>query len=121
MATRMKILGAQCIVVDGRVRDLITVGELGIPVWARGTSVIGAGAETKFHAKGVKLKIGEVEVEQGDVVMVDPAENGIVVVPRGRLDEVLVLLPRLVEADERALADVESGGSVGDAFARYRS
>ncbi|KAF2706380.1 hypothetical protein K504DRAFT_484052 [Pleomassaria siparia CBS 279.74] len=115
-AARMKVLGAQSVIVDGRVRDLASLGELGLPVWARGTSVVGAGAETKFHAKGVQLKIGDVLVEQGDVVMVDPAENGVVVVPRARLDDVLGLLPGLVSADEMVLRDVERGGSVKDAF-----
>jgi len=121
MAARMKYLGAQSIIVDGRVRDLAALGELSVPVWSRGTSVIGAGAESKFWAKQVKIKIGEVEIEPGDVVMVDPSENGVVVVPRRRLDEVLGLLPGLVQADEKVIADVEGGGSVKEAFAKYRT
>jgi regulator of RNase E activity RraA len=121
MAARMMYLGAQSIIVDGRVRDLAALGELGIPVWSKGTSVIGAGAEAKFYAKQVKIKIGEVEIEPGDVVMVDPAEKGVVVVPRGRLDEVLEILPGAVEADGRVVADVERGGSVKEAFAKHRS
>ena len=32
MAARMKILGARGIVADGRVRDLETLGSLGLPV-----------------------------------------------------------------------------------------
>lgn len=57
---------------------------------------------------------------QGDVVVLDPAENGAVCVPAGRLAEVLALLPRLVAADARVLADVEAGVEVGEAFRRHR-
>ena len=32
MAARMKVLGARGIVADGRVRDLETLGSLGLPV-----------------------------------------------------------------------------------------
>ena len=32
MAVRMKVLGARGIVADGRVRDLETLGSLGLPV-----------------------------------------------------------------------------------------
>ncbi|KAF2642491.1 RraA-like protein [Massarina eburnea CBS 473.64] len=120
MAARMKHLGAQGIVVDGRVRDLVALAATALPVWSKGTSIIGAGAETKFHAKDVPLEIGETVVEPGDIVMIDPAENGVVVIPKNRLDEVLELLPKLVGADEKVIRDVEQGVSVKEAFARHR-
>ena len=120
MAARMKYLGAQGIVVDGRVRDLATLRELGFPVWSRGTSIIGAGAQTKFHARDVPVKIGRVTVEPGDIIMVDGEENGVVAVPKGRVDEVLDLLPKLVGADEKVIRDVEDGVSVKEAFKRHR-
>ncbi|KAF2003714.1 RraA-like protein, partial [Amniculicola lignicola CBS 123094] len=123
MAARMKHLGAKAVVVDGRVRDLATLAQLSdaVPVWSKGTSIIGAGAESKFHAIGVPVQIGEVVVEEGDIVMVDLVERGVVVVPRGRVEEVLGLLPGLVGADERVMGDVEAGVSVREAFARHRS
>ncbi|KAF2193850.1 RraA-like protein [Zopfia rhizophila CBS 207.26] len=110
MAARMKYLGAQGVVVDGRVRDLVGLGELGVPIWSRGTSIIGAGAESKFHARNVPVTIGDVVVEPGDIIMADPNENGVVAVPKGRVDELLELLPKLVGADEKVLKDVEEGG-----------
>ncbi|KAF2020759.1 DlpA domain-containing protein [Aaosphaeria arxii CBS 175.79] len=120
MAARMKYLQARGIVVDGRVRDLGTLRELGLPVWSRGTSIIGAGAETKFHAKEVPVKIGNVTVEPGDIIMVDYEENGAVVVPSGKVDDVLQLLPKLVGADEKVIKDVERGVSVKEAFSKHR-
>ncbi|KAF2853321.1 RraA-like protein [Plenodomus tracheiphilus IPT5] len=120
MAARMKYLGAEGLVVDGRVRDLVALKATQMPIWSKGTSVIGAGAETKFHARNVPVSIGETLVEAGDIVMIDPEENGVVAVPLGKVEELLELLPNLVGADEKVIADVEQGVSVAEAFRRHR-
>ncbi|KAI4647180.1 uncharacterized protein J4E79_010331 [Alternaria viburni] len=121
MAARMQHLGAEGIVVDGRVRDITALNQTQLPIWSKATSVIGAGAETKFHAHNVPVRIGETVVEAGDIIMIDPFENGVVAVPRGKVDELLDLLPKLIEADERVIADVGSGVSVEEAFKRHRN
>jgi regulator of RNase E activity RraA len=121
MAARMKHLGAQGVVVDGRVRDLVALAETGLPIWSRGTSIVGAGAETQFYAKNVCVQIGEATVEPGDIIMIDPLENGVVAIPQGKLDEVLELLPELVGADEKVMKDVNEGISVKEAFKRHRT
>lgn len=120
MAARMRHLGACGLVVDGRVRDLVALNETQLPIWSKGTSIIGAGAETKLHALNVPVQIGESTVEAGDIVMIDPFENGVVAVPQDRIDELLELLPKLVGADEKVIADVEAGASVQEAFKRHR-
>ncbi|KAF2657943.1 hypothetical protein K491DRAFT_703191 [Lophiostoma macrostomum CBS 122681] len=114
MAARMRHLGVRGVIVDGRVRDLDTLRGIAhdVPIWAKGTSVVGAGAQTRFHAKDVEVCIGEVRVRAGDVVMIDGEERGAVVVPRERVEEVLGLVGGLVGADERVMRDVEGGGSV---------
>jgi regulator of RNase E activity RraA len=120
MAARAKYLGAQGLVVDGRVRDITALNETQVPIWSRGTSIVGAGAETKFHARNVPVKIGHTTVEAGDIVMIDPFENGVVAVPQGKVDELLELLPKLVAADEKVVEDVEKGVSVQEAFEKHR-
>ena len=52
--------------------------------------------------------------------MVDREERGVVVVPQGKVDEVLKLLPGLVAADQKVEEEVSKGESVKDAFARHR-
>jgi regulator of RNase E activity RraA len=58
MAARMKAMGVKGVVVDGRVRDLSTLRELSVPIWSRGTSIVGAGAEAKAWAVGGEVEIG---------------------------------------------------------------
>ncbi|KAB2575435.1 Ribonuclease E inhibitor RraA/Dimethylmenaquinone methyltransferase [Lasiodiplodia theobromae] len=117
---RMEQLGAKGILVSGRVRDLDTLNGLKIPVWSKGTSSVGAGAQTKAYAVGYPVEIGEVTVVSGDVVMLDPAENSAVVIPKDKVDAVLELIPKLVDADEKCMADVLAGGTVKEAFAKHR-
>ncbi|KAJ9635220.1 hypothetical protein H2199_008706 [Coniosporium tulheliwenetii] len=103
MATRMAKLGAKALVVDGRVRDMSCLwgvaqeGDVRVPV-----TVLG------------------VKVHPGDLVMIDQDEKAVVAIPRDRVAEVLEMLPGLVKADEKVLADVEAGGSVKEAFKKHR-
>jgi regulator of RNase E activity RraA len=120
MAARMKHLGAQGVVVDGRVRDIVALNETQLPIWSKGTSIIGAGAETKFYARNIPIKVGETVVKSGDIIMIDPFENGVVAVPQAKVEELLELLPKLVGADEKVIADVEAGVSVQEAFKKHR-
>ncbi|KAL5377717.1 hypothetical protein DPSP01_009641 [Paraphaeosphaeria sporulosa] len=121
MAERMKVLGAQGVVVDGRVRDLVALAETGLPIWSKGSSIIGAGAETRLHAYEVPVRVGETVIEPGDIVMIDPFENGVVAVPQGKVDEVLQLLPKLVGADDKVISDVKNGRRVDEAFEEHRN
>ena len=57
---------------------------------------------------------------QGDIIFCDPLE-GIVVLPANLLDDVLALMPTLVQADERVKEDVLNGSTVFDAFKKHRS
>ena len=59
----MKMLRARGLVVDGNVRDLEAMAGLGIPVWSRGTSVIGAGAQSKAWSVNVKVHVDHTVVE----------------------------------------------------------
>lgn len=105
-------------------------------VWARAKSTVATGGEAKVKARNVPVSIQGVTVspvraricslcklstdgEQGDIVFCDPLE-GVVVIPRDLLDEVLSLVPRLVQADDRVKTEVEKGMSVFDAFKNFR-
>jgi regulator of RNase E activity RraA len=63
MAVRMKSLGIQGVVVNGRIRDLSEIHAANLPVWAKGTSTVGTGAEAKAGLRNVKIDVGGVDVE----------------------------------------------------------
>ncbi|KAJ5665848.1 uncharacterized protein N7477_008296 [Penicillium maclennaniae] len=119
MATRMKVLGIKAAIVGGRVRDLRELQATGLPIWARGTSTVGTGAEAKAGVRNVPISIGGVTVDAGDIVFCDPME-GVVVIPRNLLGPVLELMPKLIRMDDQAKEAVAQGMTVTDAFKKFR-
>ncbi|KAL4930766.1 RraA family protein [Aspergillus undulatus] len=119
MALRMARLNVKGVIVNGRIRDLAEIQGASLPVWAKSTSTVGTGAEAKAGLRNVRVDVGGVSVEPGDIVFADPLE-GVVVIPRHLLDSVLEVMPRLVEMDESVKTAVESGMSVKEAFGKFR-
>jgi len=100
LATQAQAHGAAAILVDGAVRDVEELVELGLPVWARYVRVRGAGKDVVGAIDG-PVTVGGQVIESRDVVVLDA--DGAVVVPRGRVAEVLAaaLLREQREADKR--------------------
>lgn len=101
LATQAKVHGAAAVLVDGSVRDVEELAELGLPVWARWVRVRGA---TKDAVGGidVPVTVGGAEIVPGDIVVLDA--DGAVVVARDRVDAVLAasLEREGLEAEKRA-------------------
>jgi 4-hydroxy-4-methyl-2-oxoglutarate aldolase len=73
-------------VLDGLVRDIGEVRELGFPVYGRGV-IPKPGGKSATAPLNQPVTCGGVTVHAGDVVVAD--EDGVVVVPAARADEVL--------------------------------
>lgn len=78
--------GIAAFVVDGLIRDLGEVREAGFPVFARGVVPI-PGTKNRLGTLGEPARVGGVLVHPGDIVVAD--EEGVVVTPAGRQDEIL--------------------------------
>jgi 4-hydroxy-4-methyl-2-oxoglutarate aldolase len=86
LATQAKAHGAAAILVDGSVRDVDELVELGLPVWARWVRVAGAGKDL-VGAIGEPVRVGGATIRQGDIVVLDA--DGAAVVERERAEDVL--------------------------------
>jgi regulator of RNase E activity RraA len=78
--------GIAAFVADGVVRDLAEVRAMRFPVFARGVIPI-PGTKAAVEPLNVPVRCGGVLVGPGDVVVAD--EEGVVVVPSGRQEQVL--------------------------------
>lgn len=56
---------------------------------------------------------------QGDIIFCDPLE-GVVAIPAELLEDVLILMPKLVDADDKVKEAIQTGMSVAEAFKKYR-
>jgi RraA family protein len=106
VATKAKHRGVAGFVVDGLVRDLPGIKEVGLPVYARGTTPIGplhrGPGEINFP-----ISCGGAIINPGDVIVADPA--GIVAVPRDVVAEVLRRLREHAANQAAYLASVREG------------
>jgi 4-hydroxy-4-methyl-2-oxoglutarate aldolase len=98
-ARRLGIAGC---VVDGAVRDVDSVLEVGVPVWARGLTPVSGKHRLRALELNGPVTVAGLAVEPGDLVLADA--TGVCVVPRERAAEVLEQARRL-EAAER---DIEA-------------
>jgi 4-hydroxy-4-methyl-2-oxoglutarate aldolase len=73
-------------VLDGVIRDLAEIREMGFPVFARGVIPV-PGGKSAVAPLNQQVRCGGVAVNAGDIVVAD--EEGVVVVPRARQQEVL--------------------------------
>ncbi|MFE7353843.1 RraA family protein [Streptomyces sp. NPDC057543] len=78
--------GIAAFVTDGVIRDLAEVREMGFPVFARGVIPI-PGTKKDVGPLNAPVRCGGVTVAPGDIVVAD--EEGVVVTPRDRREDVL--------------------------------
>jgi 4-hydroxy-4-methyl-2-oxoglutarate aldolase len=102
--------GLSGVVVDGAVRDVDACEEFGFPVHARGTVPITARGRIVQEAWNVPIRLGNVAVRPGDVIVADV--NGVVVVPLARLDEVLAVAEAILDKETRMLDALRAGRSM---------
>jgi len=94
--------GVAALVVDGVIRDVVESREKRFPVFARGVSPIPA-KRVGEGGMNVQIRCGGVVVNPGDVIVGD--EEGIVVVPRARAEDVLAKAQARVAADAKLSLD----------------
>ena len=118
MSTRARAIGLEGVVLDGRARDIEEHREMGFFVFARGVSVHGSGGYTRVASVGAPVSCGGMTVCEGDIILGDL--NGVVVIPQGRIEEVLAKTEEMAALDEKMTSALEGGASIADTFAKYR-
>ncbi|KAF4124317.1 Demethylmenaquinone methyltransferase [Geosmithia morbida] len=119
MSTRAKYLGAAGVVVDGRVRDVGEHQEMGFPVFARGTSILGSNTFTRASEINVAVQFrDDLWINPGDVLVGD--RDGVVVVPPGLAEQVIELCGARAEIDEQTFEALRKGESMKSTLARLR-
>ena len=118
MSARARAMKLGGVALDGRARDIEEHRRMGFPVFARGVSVHGSGGYTVPGSVGEPINCGGAAVRQGDFILGDV--NGVVVIPRERLGEVIEKMDELAEIEEKITSELEKGASIGETFAKYR-
>lgn len=98
--------GIDGIVLDGVVRDVAELRELGLPVFAIGAVPAAAAKEGPGETNG-PVSCGGVKVYPGDLIVGD--DDGVVVVPRDMIGPVLAAAKAKITTEEKRIREIENG------------
>jgi regulator of RNase E activity RraA len=104
--------GCVGVIVDGAVANVAEIREHGLPTFARGVAALGGRRLAEGGGVNVPVQCGGVAVHPGDLVLAD--DDGVVVVPPPRLDDVLAMVGPLSQRMPLARAWIEHGGPLAE-------
>jgi len=123
MSNASRARGATGVVIDGGIRDGKLVRQIGgFAVFARYTSPIESLRRSRIHDIKVPVSMtgslsSQVRVDPGDWIFGD--EDGVLVIPRDALDEVLAKSEEAKDIEDRVRAEVQAGIPVIDVYNKY--
>jgi regulator of RNase E activity RraA len=100
------LAGITGIVMDGCVRDLAVSRSRGYPIFSKGASVQGYGDVLSLDESNIDIQCGGRSVSPGDIVVGD--DDGVVILPGARLDEILYEAQEIVQLDKKLAAGIEA-------------
>lgn len=102
-------MGIKGIVIDGAIRDIDDIRNLGFPAFAR-SAVPCAGEPKGYGGIGMEVTVGGQTVHTGDWIVGD--ENGIVVIPRESAVEVANRALDVHERENRTREEIKRGSTL---------
>jgi 4-hydroxy-4-methyl-2-oxoglutarate aldolase len=122
IALGMRESGSVGALVDGGIRDVRWIGEMGFPVYARYRTPVQSigrwrvtGCQENVYMRGATTE--RVRVRPGDFILGD--EDGVIVIPSDIIAAVLERSEQLTAVEQRIRAEVAGGLSLQDALQKY--
>ncbi len=105
------------VIVDGAVRDLSRIRQMGFPVFARGCNPYDSRDRQRVIDYDVPIEWDSVRIEPGDLVAAD--EDGIVIVPQRVERSVIAAAVAKVHAENQVRDAIRAGMSATKAFETF--
>ncbi len=117
VTTATSLRGCAGAVIDGGVRDVERIVEMGFPIFARYRSPADIRGRWRYVEAGVPIRIGDVLVRPGDWAIGDA--NGVVIVPGDLALEVLVEAEKVVEVENKIREELRAGANPMELYQKY--
>jgi regulator of RNase E activity RraA len=117
MGTAMFARGFAGAIIDGGVRDLPQLKKIGFPVYATGPVPSTSVSHYRFGGMNVPVVCDGVKVAPNDIIVAD--QDGVVVVPREKAPEILVLAQHLDESEHSMYPFIEKFHSIEEAVKQF--
>jgi 4-hydroxy-4-methyl-2-oxoglutarate aldolase len=117
LSTAARARGARGAVIDGLVRDVKKIQELGFPVFAAGIKPVDSKGRGLVIDYNVPVRCGGILIEPGDLIFAD--YDGIVAVPVGILDETLRRARQKVSRENQSRKELMEGAYLGEVYEKY--
>ena len=104
-------MGLSGLLINGAVRDSNAIIDMGFPVFSKGLSIKSTG-KNQVGKVEIPVHISGVEINYGDIVVGD--RDGVVVVKRHRLDEVIELGLKREEKEAEFIKQIMIGGTTAN-------
>lgn len=106
-ANAAKSRGCVGVVLDGNLRDVAGLREIGFQVFYRDVSPLNGIGRWEMLDSQVPVTVGEVTIHPGDVIVAE--FDGIVVVPSAQAERVLIKAEEITGAESRVRSEVRAG------------
>ena len=117
LSTASRARGARGAVIDGLVRDVKKIEELGFPVFASGIKPVDSRGRGIVIDCNVRVDCGGVLVSPGDLVFAD--YDGVMIIPAEVLPDVIRLATEKVTRENHTRDELLKGAYLRDVYEKY--
>lgn len=109
--------GCVGVILDGNLRDVEGMRDIGFQVFYRGLSPLNGIGRWEMVAEQVPVKVGDVRIQPGDIVLAE--FEAILIIPRKDAERVLLKAEEIVAAEAKVRAEAALGIPPSDSLDRH--
>ncbi len=117
LSTAARARGARGAVIDGLVRDVRKIQDIGFPVFARGIKPVDSKGRGTIIDYNVPIECAGARVSPGDLIVAD--YDGVIAIPSEVLPNVIKMATDKVTKEDGSRAELLRGAYLKDVFAKY--
>lgn len=105
-------------VIHGVCRDIARSFDLRYPIFSRGRFMRTGKDRVQVEGTNVPISVGDVQVRPGDILI--GSDDGVVVVPEEREEEIVALARSISEAEDKILSEALAGARLDEVRKKYK-